>query len=774
MRLLTITLFVMLIYQVSWAQKVIEGTVRDADNKEVLVGAAVQIEGTQQGTVTDEQGRFSLSSKQATVKLKFSYVGYNDTKVTWQGAELNVLLVPASMEEVVIRGIRGSDKTPVTQKTIDKKEIEEVYVGQDAAFLTEKLTPSIVAYSESGTNYTNYGQMRLRGIDQTRINITLDGVPLNDMMDQGVFFSNFTDFGNSVESFQVQRGVGTSTNGTASYAGSINYESIALDKESPSVELQVSGGSFNTWRGSVELQSGLLENNFAFYSRISLLQSDGYKYHSGTDSYSFFFSGAHYGEKDVFKLTAFKGKTKNDMAYQTVPESVIEDDPRTNPLSSNDTDEFGQWLIKLQHTHAFSDKLNLASTLYYGGAGGPYPYGYDEQLVLYTGDPDNPADTVSRFTQINYPMTNDHYGLLSNISWQINSALDFNAGIHAYTFLRNNKEQIIPDYNSPYYDESSHKDEFSAFAKATYTLGKLSIYGDLQYRTVKLTIEPDESYLGFESDDIVWNWNFVNPRIGVNYEFNTSNSMYASFGRSGREPTKVDILGGYELTADNYDFVADDNSVKPEYVNDLEIGYRLEKQRIQLMANFFYMDFDNEIAAIGETVAEGFVQLRKNMPESYRSGVELDWKWKLSPVVSFLGNATYMKSEIEEYAPDYDGQVYHNVTPVLSPEWMANGTIALTILPNLGIDISGRYVGESYLEPTNQEEFTMPGFFILNSNINYRFGKHSLSVAVNNITDKLYYTYGLPQDVDYDGTYDESGYLVQSPISAYATLTLRF
>jgi iron complex outermembrane receptor protein len=769
MQKLVLTLWVFLIFNSAFAQEVAEGVVKDAETGALLVGATVVANQTGDGTLTDAEGSFKIEVESIPAELKISYVGYQTQIYNWKGeSNFEVNLAPQQMEEVIIKGIRGTERTPVTQKTVSKKEIEEIYIGQDALFLAERLTPSIVAYSESGTNYTNYGQMRLRGIDQTRINITLDGVPLNDMIDQGVFFSNFTDFGNSVESFQVQRGVGTSTNGTASYAGSINYESIELNRPEPSVELQLNSGSFNTWRGSAEVHTGRMDNDFAFYSRISMIHSDGYKYHSGTDSYSFFFSGAHFGEKDVFKLTGFKGQSQNELAYLPVAESIIQDDPRTNPLSPNDVDDFGQWMLKLEHTHIFNNQLSIASTAYYGGAGGSFPFGYDTQDILYTGDTNDPADTVSRFTQINYPLQNDHFGILSNISWNSrDESLTLNGGVHAYTFHRNNQEQIVPDYNNPYYDESSRKDEISAFVKTSYQAGGFNFYGDLQMRSVKMTIEPDEAYLGFPSDDIVWDWFFLNPRVGVNYQLNTENSVYASFGRSGREPTKVDIFGGFQLTADNYPFVTDQNSVQPEFVNDLEIGYRLQKSNLRILANFFYMGFDNEIAPIGETVVEGFVQLRKNVPESYRTGLEIDWDWNAMSWLSFRGNLTYMDSEIATYAPDDEQTVYENVTPVLSPEWIGNGTLAFRVTRDLTIDVTGRLVSESFLEPTNDPNFVMPGFFVLDSRISYQMGKHSFSLALNNLTDELYYTYGVPVG-------NEPGYLVQPPFNIFGTLIVRF
>jgi iron complex outermembrane receptor protein len=242
--------------------------------------------------------------------LVFAVLGWSTQVALAQNAEDSLRV--EQLEEVTISAVRAAEDAPVAQVTVNRKTIERQFFGQDGAFLLENLSPSLVSYSESGTGLSNYGQMRLRGIDQTRINITLNGVPLNDMIDQGVFFSNFVDFGNSVESVQIQRGVGTSSNGVSSYAGSINFESISLANAKPSAELQFTGGSFNTLRASAEVSTGLQENRTAFYARVSRIQSDGYRYNTSTAANSLFFSGAYFGKKHAFKFTGFAGQSQNE------------------------------------------------------------------------------------------------------------------------------------------------------------------------------------------------------------------------------------------------------------------------------------------------------------------------------------------------------------------------------------------------------------------------------------------------------------------------------
>ncbi|MEQ9441529.1 MAG: TonB-dependent receptor [Cyclobacteriaceae bacterium] len=746
-----------------WGQTTVSGTVTDASTNEPLVGANIRVATTQQGTITDPQGNYHLELSQDSATLQISYVGYQSRKIKISGSgeaiQQSIRLAPAaSLEEVVIQAIRADQQAPVTQKTVERAEIEKLYVGQDALFVLEKATPSILTYSESGTRLTNYGQMRLRGIDQTRINITLNGVPLNDMIDQGVFFSNFTDFGNSISSVQVQRGVGTSTNGTASYAGSIGFESVNLDDSVASAELQLTGGSFNTLRASAEVKTGKLANNLAFYTRFSRTMSDGYRNHTGTDSYSFFFSGGYFGEKDLLKLTAFTGQSKNELAYLPVALPDIEQNPKTNYVSKNDTDDFGQEFIQLQYTRIITPRTSSVSSVYVGRAGGDFPSGF--------------PDENGNFMQVNYPLFNEHYGFMTYLNHtSSNGQFNVNAGLHAYTFLRENLETILPLVAEPYYLDQSQKDELSLFGKVSYEWNQLMLFGDIQFRSVGLNLTPDQGFLGQSASIPDRSWTFINPKVGVTYRFTPLIDAYASFGRSGREPTRFDILGSTQINTFNLASVQDENAVQPEYVNDVEAGVRIHRGKLSGQANLFYMQFENEIAPIGESIPEGFVQLRKNVPNSYRRGIELDWTYQPDMRWAFSGNATYMQSNIDEYAPEGSDQVFRDVTPIISPEWLVNGSLAYQFADWLGASLSGRYVSESFLEPTNQPDLILPSFFVMDASITAQYRQHELSIQANNVFDTEYYSFGQP--VVYEGQ-TVPGYFVQPPRHFYAILRLRF
>jgi iron complex outermembrane recepter protein len=757
------------------AQQTLHGRVVEEGSGSALAGANIFLPSLGRGVTALEDGSFALELLPREALIEVSHVGFRTQKITYQGQDyLEIALVPeVHLEEIIVWAVRAGEEAPVTQKTISRADIQKIYTGQDAAFLLERLSPSIVAYSESGTGFSNYGQFRLRGIDQTRVNITLNGVPLNDMIDQGVFFSNFTDFANSVSSAEVQRGVGLSSNGTASYAGSVNFESISLRDDRPSAELEIVGGSFGTYRASGAVKTGLLPNRTAFYSRFGAFTSDGYRYHSGTDSWSWYGSGGYLGDRDLLKVTAFAGRSKNGLAYLPVALSDIESDPRTNYVNENDRDDFGQWFLQVQHTRYLHNRLSLVSSLYGGGAGGDFPSSFPVYDSIYRGGQDPGYELQERLVQLNYPLTNRHYGLMSNLQWHTGDRKwEVNAGLHAYTFRRRNMEAVLPDWRNPYYDERSHKDELSATARAVYRSGRWQAHADLQLRTLQLVIDPDETLLPGEPD-VALGWTFINPRLGLSFEPARRQEWYLSYGYSGREPTKIDLLGGFQLNAANLPGLLDGN-VRPEYVHDLEMGYRYRNRVLRLQANAFYMLFRDEIAPIGEFVPEGFIQLRKNMPGSYRRGVEADAELNLPGGFDLAAAGTWMQSRIDEYAPEGEQQVYHNVQPALSPEWMASGEMGYRFLTRFRVALATRYIGESFQEPTNNPAFTMPSFVAADARLSVSFGPHALELMLNNIFDRRYFTYGAPVDLDYDGALDEPGFFVQPPRHVYARLLLKF
>lgn len=640
------------------------------------------------------------------------------------------------LEQLVISASRVTQLTPVSFQNISKIDIESIYVGQDPVLLIQSLTPSIMSYSDGGTDIGNYSQFRLRGIDQDRLNISLNGVPLNDMVDHGTYFSNFSDFGNSVESIQIVRGVGSNSAGVASYGGSVNFESPNLFNERADGEVQLTIGSFGTLRTAAEVNTGRMDNNVGIYTRLTRTVTDGYKFNSGSESYSLFFSGGQIGDHNMFKVTAFAGKTQNGQSYEHVPKSIIEQEPRTNYNNLNDVDDFEQNRVQLQYAHAFKGDLALSSSVYYNGAGGVFPYTFDG-------------------VQYMYGLENDHFGLQAALKKNIlNSNLTF--GINAYRFERTNFEYVSPFVTEPYARDFTDKNEISAFVKYENNMGRFNIYSNLELRNIDMAIMGDESIV--EPFNIVNSYTFLNGTVGINYQLDSDNQLYASFGQSSREPTRSDIFNG--VTQD-------------ERVSDIEFGYRFKNQLFELDANLFYLNFDNEIVKIGALQDFSYIEIRQNVENSIRSGFELISRYSISSDFQLGLLASIMSSNIDVYE---DGNSrYENVEHIFMPKFILQPSIDIGLSNDLAFRLSGRYSSESFTELSNNDDFVLPSFFVIDSQLSYAVGDNiSAKLVVNNIFNELYFTEGSPIDADFDGAVEELGLRIQSPQHMYIMLAYKF
>ncbi|MEL6124038.1 MAG: TonB-dependent receptor, partial [Bacteroidota bacterium] len=614
---------------------------------------------------------------------------------------------------------------------------------------------------DAGTNIGNYVQFRMRGIDQTRINTTLNGVPLNGMVDQGVFFSNFSDFGNSVSSIQIQRGVGIASNGVASYGGAIDFETPRLTGAEPHTELEFLSGSFGTLRMSAEVNSGLTNDGFGAYGKLSRTKTNGFKNNSGSEAYSLFFSGGYFGEKDVLTLTAFAGKTQNDQSYLPVLLQDIEADPKTNYNHPNDTDDFGQELVMLKYTRAMSPQLTSSTTAYYGHAGGVFPFGLDDE------------------TQLVFGLENDHVGILSDITYS-GARWDLKGGLHAYTFLRKNVNYTAPNTSNPDYVDKTTKNEISLWGKASLNLEDFSLYGDAQIRSVGLDFEGEEvlSFGGavpagpFSEGR---SWLFFNPRVGMTYRLDERSQLYASIGQTHREPTRTDILQGDGSSVNEFSFASliDDEAVRHESVIDLELGYRLGGSDGSFTATAFYMDFTNEIAAVGALAERSYVAIRQNVPSSMRAGIELEGRMTLSPKWQGELVTTLMTSNIETF--DNGSEIIEDVNHIFAPSAIVKPSIMFTPSSSWCARISGQIVSSSFIELSNNDEFTTPGFMTWDLSLSYQpSDRLALSINAFNLLDEIYFTDGAPVDLDFDGLTEGPGYRIQPPRHFYLMAKIEF
>jgi iron complex outermembrane receptor protein len=648
------------------------------------------------------------------------------------------------LERVMIGAVRANGEAPISQKTLTSADLEPRYFGQDVPMLLQGAAPSLTSYDETG-NYWGYSYIRLRGIDQSRINLTIDGIPLNDPEDQVLYFADFPDLANSLGSVQVQRGVGTSSNGTAAYGGSINMETVSLTGPAHGTTVQLAGGSFGSRRASVEYQSGLLPSRFAVYGRVSALRTSGYRDHSGVDGRSGFVSAGYFGDRNILKLTATAGLMRDTMAYLAVAVADLDTNRRINPLSPRERDGFGEQLAALAYTRVLGPSSSWTTTVYRTSASGDY-----DVLI----------DSLQNFN-----LKFVWYGVTSAWTYR-RDALRLDVGGNANTYARDHRAYVHPDLETPLYANTGHKGDASAFAKAGYTVGRATLFGDLQARYARFRYAPDQN-AGIAGRAV--DWTFVNPKLGVTYAATEPLSFYASYGSNTREPARSDMFAGYDnLDASNVAFVGDLRRVHPETVRDLEVGTTYHTRTVSAQANVYSMNFRNEIAPIGMLSDIG-TPLRENVPSSYRRGIEADVTYSGLPRLVLAANAAVSHNRIREYVDSTSGTavVYHNVAPLLTPQFQTFERATLSVTRTIALAAETRYQSRSFLDNTSDTRFVLPAAFNLDASLAWRVRDYELLVQANNLTNSRKYGSGYADGVT-------SYYYVLPPRNLFVTAILHF
>lgn len=634
------------------------------------------------------------------------------------------------LDEVVVT-YQADKRTPVTFQNIYSKSIKEKSTGQEPSFLLSE-TPSITKYSDGG-NSQGYSYYRIRGIDQTRINTTFDGMPMNEPEDQGAYLSNYPDILNSVSKIQIQRGVGTTKNGVASYGGSVQLFSPNLT-DTTKTTFGLGYGSFNSLRVFGEYNSGI-KNKKALYVRASQIYSDGYKYHSSNNSKSVFLSSGLFYDKSIWKLNFLAGHQQNDMAWIGVSDSLINIDRRTNANNKQEKDRFFQMLTQLQNSWQISRSSSLQSSIYYTFLKGNYGFDYNNFLGL-----------PSTNELYNYAFLSNFVGFFGNYAFskkQFNLITGFHGNI--YNRQHTGSEKSLGQL----YQNTGYKNEISVFTKADYTFKWFTFFADVQYRYVNFDYKGSVALQKLE-------WHFINPKAGLIANINPNSTLYYSVGYTGREPTRNDMFGGNDdLLADSLGKAVLFNT-KPEYVLNHELGYRFQKEKLNCNVNLYYMDFKNEFVLDGKFGPNGLA-LTNNVEQSFRKGLELSVNYKVSKYFSLVNNSSFNYSRIKEQTETF--------SPILTPPIIINQE-AIFSKSNFTVALSVRYQHHSIIDFANEEKVNR--YFLLNSRANYRFKGFQFSVFLNNNTNAKYFNHGY---VDFDGS---KKYFVQAPTNFYASIQFSF
>ena len=630
------------------------------------------------------------------------------------------------LDEIVVT-YQADKQTPVTFLNLYPIEVKNKSTGQEPSFFLSE-TPSITNYSDAG-NSQGYSYFRLRGIDQTRINMMLDGVPLNEPEDQGAYFSNYPDILNSISKIQIQRGVGTTKNGTANYGGSILLSSPHL-ADSAQTTFGLGYGSFNSFRAFGELKTGL-KNSKALYVRASHIYSDGNKYHSSNNSQSVFVSGGLFYGKSVWKLNVLAGQQRNDMAWIGVSDSLICIDRKTNANARQEKDKFTQCLAQLQNSWQINPSSSLQSSIYYTFLKGNYDFDLNNFLGLPSTD-----------ELFNYAVQSNLLGVYSNYSF-FKKRFNWTTGFHGNIYNRQHtgSEKTL----GKLYQNTGYKHEASVFTKTGYTFKWLTFFADIQYR-----------YVIFDYKGSVYlpkmDWHFTNPKAGLSVAINSNSTIYYSIGQTGREPTRNDMFSGEDDLLEDEFGKAILSSTKPEYVRNHELGFRYQQQKLNFNLNLYYMNFNNEIVLDGKFGPNGLA-LTNNVEQSIRTGIELSVAYQINQYFTLINNSSFNYSRIKEQNEKF--------SPILTPPLIINQEMIYS-QNSFTIALSAKYQHKSYIDFANSS--TVNSYFLLNSRASYAFRNFHFSLFLNNITNTQYFNHGY---VDFD---ESQKYFVQAPINFYVSI----
>ncbi len=799
-----------IVFAIYARSQVIHGKVVD-ENGKALTGASVFIEDSFLGTTTDVNGNFSIKCKAKECKLIISFVGFenwtSEVKMSSVNEDLGRIFLKTAAymsDEIVVKATRADENTPMAYSVVDAEELKKRNTVQDLPYMLE-LTPSFVATSEAGTGigYTNF---RIRGTDPTRINVTVNGMPLNDAESQSIFWVNMPDFASSVNNIQITRGVGTSTNGAAAVGGSMNFFTGSLN-DKPYGEVSLLAGSFNTFRQNFSIGTGILDNGFSFDLRLSNLDSDGYVENSFSDHQAVMMTGAWRGKESFLRFNLIHGRERTGISWWGCPQEMLETNRTYNPAGEyfdengvrqyykDQTDNYIQTHYQLLYSVNLSRNIDLNTGIHYTRGDGYYEqYKEDRYLPEYSfpfvlsGDSTfTTSDIIQRKM-----MANDFYGGTMSVNYS-DKKLKISAGGSWNQYDGNHFGKIIwmsiPGYiekDFEWYRNTGFKDDFNVFGKISYELlSGLHFFGDLQYRNIIYSLEGIDYDLDTEGDQRVLDQNhsfeFLNPKAGLYYNINENMRTFASFATSHREPTRT-----------NFKDAAGDPSKTPfpETLYDYELGYSYQLQKFSLNANIYYMDYINQLVPTGEKSSVGY-DIMTNVPESYRTGVEIMVGVKPISKISIDANLTLSQNKIKNftswaYAYDDDwNETYEAIdlgeTDIAySPNIVSSGI--LTYKPFAGLNISwiSKYVGEQYFDNTSSDDRKLDAYFLNNIQLDYSFETEfirevQLKFMVNNIFNLEY------SNNAYGGLWYEQGnemtwayYYPQAGINFMGGIVLKF
>tara|TARA_R110000850_G_scaffold190308_2_gene316180 strand:- start:17046 stop:19280 length:2235 start_codon:yes stop_codon:yes gene_type:complete len=704
--------------------------------------------------------------------------------------ENDTIKEPEMLDEVLVRSVRVDADSPITHSNVSKEELEKRNLGQDIPILLNYL-PSVVSTSDAGAG-VGYTYIRVRGSDASRVNVTLNGIPFNDSESQGTFWVNLPDFASSIENLQLQRGVGTSTNGSGAFGASLNLLTDAVSKEA-GAEISNSFGSFNTRRHNLKFTTGLLQDKVEFAGRLSAIASDGYIDRASSDLKSYFLQGSYLGDNTLIKAISFGGHEVTYQSWFGIDAETLEEDRTFNPAGmyfdangnmkfyDNEVDDYKQDHYQLHWNQRWNNywSTNLGLNYTYG-RGFFEQYREDDSFDTYGLEPlEVEGELVDEMDLIRRRwLDNDYYVINANATYKKDN-LEITSGVFYSLYEGDHFGEIIwaqyaagSEIRDRYYFSDATKNEFTIFSKATYKINdQWQAYGDLQGRFINYKTGGVTSDI--VSIDVDESFSFFNPKAGLSYQLNPANQFYLSYGRAHREPTRNDFEEGINT---------------PEKLDDFELGWRFASEKVKVNTNLFFMNYKDQLVLSGELNDVG-APLRTTSGESYRLGIEVDADIRLTTQLRWMPNVALSQNKNQDFVASIDGELVNLGTTNISfsPSVVANSMLIYQPIQNFQINWLSKFVGEQYMGNIDSEASKLDSFFINDLNIVYEindipvFSSILLNGMVNNIFDVKYVSNGyfFTYDDDFSDpgtitTIEGAGYYPQAGIHVMAGVTLKF
>ncbi len=757
------------------AQVSISGRVTN-EMGESLPSAHISFYGSMNGATSDSDGFFRIDNiKKGDYTLMVSFIGYDK----WlkelsidKNLEFDIVLKAKSLmaEEVIVLANRANVNDPVAYTNLDSEQLSRSDRTRDIPYLLE-LIPSVVVTSDAGTGI-GYTGIRIRGTDPSRINVSINGIPYNDSESHDVYWVNMPDFVSSVENVQVQRGVGTSTQGAAAFGANINFQTKSVSPK-PFAQIQSTVGSFKTLKSSVSASTGLINKHLSVDVRLSQLSSDGYIDRAFANMKSYYLSAGWYGERSIVRVTSFAGKERTYQAWGGVPAELLETDRTYNPYTyDNEVDDYSQTHYQIHWSSQIFRNLNINTAIHYTLGEGYYEqYKEDEDLEDYLMEPlVIGQETVYSSDLIRRKwLDNSFFGGVINLNYTLDK-INITGGGAWNRYDGDHFGRVIwseyasnSDIRHQYYFSNGLKTEMNYFTKINYQIiPQVNIYSDLQIRHIDYEINGNDDDLRDLSQ--IHEYNFFNPKAGVSIDMAGNHEIYFSYSVGNREPKRS-----------NFTDARPGDEIRPEHLDDFELGHSYRTSNFSVGLNAYIMDYRDQLALTGEINDVGSA-IMVNVPDSYRAGIEAMIAYQAFKTLKWEANATLSRNRIKaftEFVDDWDtGEqqsiLHENTSLAFSPEIVVGSRISWNPVKGMELALLSKYIGKQFIDNTSSNDRMLNAYFVNNIRLAYEFkpkfiSNISLFIDAINVFNEKYESNAWVYSYFYEGSRNEMlGYYPQA------------